>query len=119
MAKHILIIDDETGFCDVLKDMLEDDGYVVDAPRQLASAVSKALLGKHDLIILDLRMPGIDGLEVARLFKKQMLNTPVLVISGYLTEQVPQELNSLGIEHMLPKPSGVTQLRQAVATAMT
>ena len=76
MTKRILIIDDELGFCDVLKDLLEHDGYEVEAPLQLASAVGTALQGNHDLIILDLRMPGISGLEIARLFKKQALHTP-------------------------------------------
>lgn len=118
MSKRILIIDDETGFCDVLKELLETDGYMVDAPHQLASAVGTALHGNYDLIILDLRMPGIDGLEIARLFKKQHLSTPILVISGFITENIPTELQNIGIHHTLSKPSGITQLRSAVATAI-
>ncbi|MFT5368400.1 MAG: CheY-like chemotaxis protein [Candidatus Latescibacterota bacterium] len=118
MTKRILIIDDESGFCDVLQDILEDEGYEVEAPRQLASAIGTALLGTHDLIILDLRMPGIDGLEIARLFKQQLLNTPILVVSGYITKDVPSELHNLGIHNILSKPSGVSTLRQAVATAL-
>ena len=118
MTKRILVIDDESNFCDVLKDLLEDDGYAVDAPLQLASAIGIALLGNHDLIILDLRMPGIDGLEIARLFKEQKLVTPILVISGYITDDMPTELDKLGIQHTLSKPSGVSQLRHAVATAI-
>ncbi len=118
MSKRILVIDDESGFCDILKDMLSDDGYVVETPRHLASAVGTALQGNHDLIILDLRMPGIDGLEIARLFKRQKLSTPIMVISGYLTETVPQHLQELGIRYTLSKPTGVVQLRGAVARAI-
>jgi CheY-like chemotaxis protein len=118
VTKRILIIDDEQGFCDVLQDVLEDQGYQVDAPRQLASAISKALLGHHHLIILDLRMPGIDGLDIARLFRRKRLQTPILVLLGYITQEVPSILEDLGIRHMLPKPSGVTTMCKAVATAM-
>ncbi len=118
MTKRILIIDDESSFCDVLKDLLEDEGYAVDAPLQLASAIGIALLGNYDLIILDLRMPGIDGFEIARLFKQRNLMTPILIISGYITDDMPTKLDKLGIQHMLSKPSGVSQLRHAVATAI-
>jgi DNA-binding response OmpR family regulator len=118
MTKRILIIDDESNFCDVLKDVLEEEGYAVDAPLQLASAIGIALLGNHDLIILDLRMPGMDGFEIARLFKQQKLMTPILIISGYITDDMPTELDKLGIQHRLSKPSGVSQLRRAVATAI-
>lgn len=118
MTKRILVIDDESGFCEVLQDLLENDGYQVEAPRQLASAIGTALLGEHDLIILDLRMPGMNGLEIARLFKQRDLHTPILIISGYITDNIPAELNNLGIQHMVSKPSEVSQLRQAVATAI-
>ena len=118
MTKRILGIDDESGFCDVLQDLLESDGYQVEAPRQLASAIGTALLGEHDLIILDLRMPGMNGLEIARLFKQKALHTPILIISGYITEDIPQQLNTLGIHNVVSKPSGVSQLRHAVATAL-
>ena len=57
-------------------------------------------------------------MEIARLFKKKSLLAPILVISGYLTDIVPQQLKSLGIYHTLPKPSDVPQLQQAVACAM-
>ena len=118
MAKRVLIIDDESGFCEVVKDILHEVGYEVDAPHHLASAVGIALAGNYDLIILDLRMPGIDGVEIARLFQKKRLLTPILVISGYHTDTVPQQLKSLGIHHVLPKPSDVPQLQHAVASAM-
>lgn len=118
MAKRILIIDDESAFCDILQDMLTEEGYIIEAPRYLASAVGAALLGTYDLIILDLRMPGLDGLEIAHLFKRQGLATPILVMSGYITNTMPQQLRDIGIRHMLSKPLGIGQIRTAIATAM-
>ena len=76
MSKHILVIDDEPEFRNTMKEILSLDGYQVDIPHHLASAVASALQGIHDLIILDLRMPGLDGLEIARLFRDQGLERP-------------------------------------------
>ena len=118
MTKLILIIDDESAFCDILYDTLAEDGYVIEAPRYLASAVGAALQGIYDLIILDLRMPGMNGLEIARLFKRQGLMTPILIMSGYIKDDVPQQLRDIGIRHMLSKPLGIGQIRTAVAAAM-
>jgi DNA-binding NtrC family response regulator len=118
VAKRILIIDDESGFCDVVKDTLGEVGYHVEAPRLLASAIARALMGNHDLIILDLRMPGIDGLDIAKLFLRRRIPTPILVISGFIGGKVSEELKHIGIMHTLPKPSGVAQLRHAVASAL-
>ncbi|MCZ6634363.1 MAG: response regulator [bacterium] len=118
MSKHILVIDDEAEFRNAVKEILSLDGYQVDIPHYLASAVASALQGIHDLIILDLRMPGLDGLEIARLFRDQGLKTPILVISGYLSDTVPAQLHQIGIQHTLPKPSGIPQLFDAVKKAL-
>jgi len=118
MSRQILIIDDEADFRDAIKEILSADGYQVDESPYLATAVGTALSGNHDLIILDLKMPGLDGLELARLFKSQTPNTPILIISGYLTDTVPEQLRELGIHHVLPKPSSISQLFKAVEKAI-
>ena len=118
MPKHILVIDDEHEFRTVVKDVLSVGGYDVDVPELLASAVCSALQETHDLIILDLRMPGIDGIEIARLFKRKGLSTPILVISGYISGAVPEQLEQIGIKHVLSKPSSIHQVIAAVERAL-
>ena len=117
MAKRILVIEDEEHFRSTLQEVLSGAGFEVDVSPYLASAVGKALSGEYDLITLDLRMPGLDGLEVARLFKESGLRTPVLVISGYLDSLVNGELKKLGIHHVLEKPSDLADLIKAVEEA--
>lgn len=118
MSKRILVIEDEPEFRDILAEILENEGYEVDDHPFLASAVGEALSGDYDLITLDLRLPEIDGVDIAGLFRRSGLLTPVLVISGYLTDAVSSKLQSLGIRHIAPKPLGVTQIVEAVELAL-
>ncbi len=117
MAKRILVIEDEENFRSTLQEILSGAGFEVDGSPYLATAIGDALSGDYDLVTLDLRMPGLDGLEVARLFKESGLTTPVLVISGYVDNLVNGELKELGIHHVLEKPSDLSDIVQAVEDA--
>jgi len=118
MSKRILVIEDEPEFRDVLTEVLENAGYLVDDRPFLASAVGDALTGDYDLITLDLRLPEMDGVDIAGLFKRCDRETPILVISGYLTGKVTEKLHDLGIRHIAHKPLGVSQIVDAVKDAL-
>ena len=119
MSKKILAIDDEVEFRQTLQDVLGSRGYDVEGTSYLASSVGWGLTGEFDLITLDLRMPEVDGLEVARLYSKLVPDTRVLVISGYLDKATIEELKTLGVEHTLTKPAGISVLLDAVDSALT
>jgi CheY-like chemotaxis protein len=118
MSKRILVLDDEPGFRDVMKDVLVEEGYEVEATPFIASAVAQAVRWNYDLITLDLRIPGLDGVEIAHLFSRIGIRTPVLVISGYLDDNVTRELKASGIRHFLDKPTDIPDLLNAVKGAM-
>ncbi len=118
MARKILVIDDEPEFRVTLSDVLEREGYTVDNPRYLASSVGIGLTGGYDLITLDLKMPEVDGLDVARLYARMLPKTPILVISGYLDDGAVSTLEEIGINHLLDKPAGVGDLIKAVDNAL-
>jgi CheY-like chemotaxis protein len=119
MSKRILVIDDEEAFRSTLREVLGEAGYQVDVTPYLASAVGTALAGKYDLITLDLRMPGLDGLEIAKLFQSYNSHIRVLVISGYLDPRVVAQLKALGVKHFLDKPLDIGEIIQAVEDAMS
>ena len=119
MSKRILVIEDEADFRATLREILIGAGYEVDVSPYLASAVGEALSGRYDLITLDLRMPGLDGMEIAQLFQRRRLKTPVLVISGYLSGPITRQLSRMNIRHVLPKPSEVSEMLEAVESALT
>lgn len=118
MSRRILVIEDEENFRDTLQEILGDAGYEVNISPYLATAIATALSGSYDLIILDLRMPGMDGQEIAGLFRRQDLHTPVLVISGYLTSTIANRLKALGIRYVLSKPVDVPRLIKTVERAL-
>ncbi len=112
------MVEDEEGIRDVIETLLTGCGYEVDAKPHLATCIENALSGDYGLITLDLNMPGIDGTDVAQLFERQDLETPVLIISGYLNNSLIEHLRKLGIRHFLPKPFGLSGLIEAVQKAL-
>jgi DNA-binding response OmpR family regulator len=118
MRRRVLIIDDEPGFRETLSEVLRTAGYEVETSAFLASCVGAGLSGRFDLVTLDLRMPEVEGLEVARLLRKLAPRTSVLVISGYLNGPTRTRLRGLGVEHTLAKPAGVSDLLRAVEIAL-
>ena len=118
MTRKILIIDDEPDFRTTIQDVLENKGYHVDGSPYLASSVGRGLTGGYDLITLDLKMPGVDGLEVARLYRRMIPDTRLLIISGYLDNKSVKVLETLGVNHTLAKPAGICDLLKAVDRAL-
>ena len=119
MSKKILVIDDEPEFRTTIQDVLETNGYRVEGSPYLATSVGWGLTGDFDLITLDLKMPEVDGLEVARLYSKMIPDTNLLVISGYLDKDSAETLEKLGVSHTLAKPAGISDLLKAVDQALT
>src|SRR5215475_640404 len=101
---NILIVDDESGIRDSLRGVLEDDGYK--AAEAESGETCLALLGKHefDVVLLDVWLPGMDGLEV--LEKIRALEDPpeVIMISGHGTIETAVRATKLGAYDFAEKP---------------
>lgn len=79
---RILLVEDEVSLANAVKKILEQQGYVVDAVNDGRSAVDYALGAKYNLIILDVMLPEINGMEVLKTVRKQNLSTPVLMLTA-------------------------------------
>src|SRR5260370_9609463 len=82
---HLLVVDDEAGIRESLSSILEDEGYHVEAVGSAEEALERAAAGNFDVILLDVWLPGIDGLEPLSLFQASPLHPAVLLISGPAT----------------------------------
>jgi CheY-like chemotaxis protein len=105
--KRILLVDDDVEFLEELQELLHLSGYEVDAVNKPASAVSTALRRQPDLILLDLRMDGMTGFEVAKELRQssQTARIPIVAMSGYFSEQQDCTLfDFLQIRNCLQKP---------------
>jgi excisionase family DNA binding protein len=115
---RILVVDDEASIRDLLAKTLALAEYDVDTAADGRSALERLRLYPYDLLIADLKMPGIDGLSVIREAKRLKVDLPVIIITGYSTETAAIEAVNLGVSGYLTKPFRVPQVLAAAAKAI-
>ena len=110
MGKRILIIEDEREIQDILKELLMDAGYEATAASDGLEGITLFQKRKFDLILLDIMMPKIDGLEVLRSFRQTGKTTPVLFLTA--KDAVPDRVKGLdsGANDYLVKPFSFDEL---------
>jgi phosphate regulon transcriptional regulator PhoB len=109
MAEKILVVDDEENILELVRYNLEKEGYEVLLARDGAEALEVAQREKPDLIILDLMLPGVDGLEVCRTLR-QKSNVPILMLTAKREETDRVIGLELGADDYLTKPFSLREL---------
>jgi len=112
--EKILIVDDEEIMRSFLLDVFVDEGYDLDLAANGEEALEKISQNKYQLIITDIRMPGVDGTEVLRKAKEVNPKTEVIIITGYATPQIKQKCQRLGAAYYIAKPFQINQIRALV-----
>jgi DNA-binding response OmpR family regulator len=79
---RILIVEDEIGIANFLKQGLEEEAYVVDVALDGKTGLEYALSGDHDLLLLDWMLPGLSGIEICRQFRKDNAITPIIFLTA-------------------------------------
>ncbi|HEY7791361.1 MAG TPA: response regulator [Vicinamibacterales bacterium] len=115
---RILVVDDEASIRDLLAKTLALAEYDVDVVPDGRSGLERMRLSPYDLLIIDLKMPGMDGLSVIREAKRYKADLPVIIITGYSTEASAIEAVNLGVAGYLTKPFRVPQVLAAAAKAL-
>ena len=115
-GQKILVVDDEVSITNVLQKLLQLLHYQVTACNQPGAAVDliKSKAGDYDLVITDLTMPGMNGLELARQIHGLRPRLPVLLVSGFTSTLTQENLNEAGICQLLPKPVAIADLAEAL-----
>ena len=111
MAK-ILIIDDERGIRNTLKEILADEGYEVDVAENGTQGLEIAQKKAYDLIFSDIKMPGLDGLEVLKALKEgeETAETPVVMITGHGDVETAVQALKMGAYDFLLKPLDLNRI---------
>jgi len=115
---RILVVDDEASIRDLLAKTLALAEYDVDVSPDGRSALERMRMYPYDLLIADLKMPGMDGLTVIREAKRFNADLPVIIITGFSTESSAIEAVNLGVAGYLTKPFRVPQVLAAAARAL-
>jgi DNA-binding NtrC family response regulator len=117
-APSILVVDDEKDTCSNLQDILTDLGYQVDTAYDGPSALELVEKKPYDVALLDLRMPGMDGLELYRRIKKLRSGTVAIIVTAYAASDTAQAAQQAGAWQILPKPVDFPKLMNLVEEAM-
>jgi len=116
---HVLVVDDEADIRALIKDILTDEGYGVEAAANAEEARDARGLRKFDLILLDIWMPDTDGITLLREWSDGGdLNCPVVIMSGHGTVDTAVEATRLGAFDFVEKPLSLAKLLRTVESAL-
>jgi CheY-like chemotaxis protein len=115
--KRILIVDDSDVVRNGIRAFLERLGYVCIEAASGAEAITKARQSKPDLIVMDLVMPGINGIEATSVIRSTMPNVPIIAFTMY--EAMAKAMTSrLAIDTVVSKPDGLTKLMECIQSVL-
>ena len=114
----MLVVDDEASIRDLLAKTLALAEYDVDASPDGRAAVARLRAQAYDLLITDLKMPGMDGLTLIREARRLSPALPVVIITAYSTEASAIEAINLGVQGYLTKPFRIAKILGTAAKAL-
>lgn len=118
-ALHILVVDDEPDIRDLVKEILEDEGFDVTTAQDAASAREARRSRRPDLILLDIWMPDMDGISLLKEWSEgDHLPCPVVMMSGHGTVETAVEATRLGAYDFIEKPLSMNKLLLTVKRAL-
>ena len=117
-TSHILVVDDELSMRELLEYMLNKEGYQVTCAEDGRKAIRLLEKNQYDLLLCDIKLGDISGLDVLRASKKNSQNTVVILISAYASTETAVEAMNEGAYDYVPKPFDKDELLQTVAKAL-
>ena len=117
--KRILLIDNEEGLCRMMEAVLRDQDYTVTACTRSYEAMERFDPAAWDLVITDIKMPGMDGIEVLQRIKERAPALPVIMITAFATVEMSIQALRKGAYDMLTKPFEPEELLYRVKNALT
>lgn len=112
--KRILVVEDDEEMRALLRDFLEEEGFEVETAENGAGVVPKLIKKFCDLVITDVRMPGLTGLEILPTLKKVQPGIAVVVITAFGSKEVRQRTLARGADAYLEKPLQLEKLKTLV-----
>jgi DNA-binding NtrC family response regulator len=114
MAKRFLVIDDEKNIRLMLRQLLESEGYLVNVAVNGEEALEAYGKAHYDMVMLDLKMPGIDGMEVLRRLKEEDPEARIIMMTAYGNVERAVEAMKLGAVDFLSKPFTPDEIRTLI-----
>ena len=115
---RVLVVDDEESIRELLQKTLALAEYDVDSAADGGTALGLLRDSKYDLLVADLKMPGMDGLTLIRQVRRLHATLPVIIVTGFSSETSAIEALNLGVASYLLKPFGVPDVLSAASKAL-
>jgi CheY-like chemotaxis protein len=116
VGKFILLVDDDVGMVETLTDILEASQCRVSFAHSGAAAVNMAAERTYDAVLMDIQMPGVNGVEALRAIKARSPETRVIMMTAYTRDDLVKEAERMTGLPVLPKPLDVAEVLDLVAT---
>jgi DNA-binding NtrC family response regulator len=113
----IMVLDDEPIVCKRLKPALEKQGYEVDTFTQSFEAMEQIKNIDYDIIVTDLKMKGVDGMQLLTEAKRRSPKTEVIVITGFATLETARQSFQKGVFDFIAKPFKLSEIQEVVKRA--
>jgi DNA-binding NtrC family response regulator len=115
---HILLIDDDRSLCEVLEFNLKEQGYKVDTVFTGKQGFAQLKKRNYHLVITDMKMPGMDGMQVLKELQKTKPQTMVIIITAFASEEMAAEAIKLGAYEYITKPINLEDFNHMVRNAL-
>jgi CheY-like chemotaxis protein len=116
--RRVLVVDDDPVVGKSYDRVLSNKGYAVIEAHNAAEALEKMRREEYDLVVTDIRMPGMDGLELAETVKARRPWTPVVIVTGYGTAADEERARAAGVKAFLHKPLSPEMIEGSAAEAL-
>ena len=116
---RVLVVDDEPNICDLLNELLSRQGYdAIETCLNGQEALDKVRASHYDMVISDLKMPGISGIELIRTVKTESPDTATVLVTGFATVETAVEALRFGADDYVTKPFNIEELRKVVGRGL-
>jgi DNA-binding NtrC family response regulator len=117
MSEKVLLVDDEKDFLEVMGERLTSRGMDVSTSESAADAIEKIGNDVYDAVILDLQMPGMDGIEALRQIKEKRPEVQVILLTGHATVEKAVDAIKLGAMDFIEKPADLKAISEKIKKA--
>ena len=106
----VLVVDDDAGICETMADILDGMNYDVKTASDGYKALDLVNIQEFNMTLMDVRMPGLNGLETLKMMRQVRPSMKVVMITAYSNDEMLEELKRVGVEAILSKPLKFSEL---------
>lgn len=109
-AKHLLLVEDDPDIAKILADNLREEGYLVDVIADGDAALAAIAANHYDMLLLDVMLPGVDGLEICRRVRAGLVYTPIIIVSSKSSDVQRVVGLEIGADDYITKPFSLAEV---------